>query len=777
MTSALMKKPKAILCVVLLCLCSLLGFTGDNVDMCHYSTEGKEFWFGFLQNRLSGATHYIEITVTSQLGASFTLTYGPDEKPLADGSYTVGANSLIKITLDYNLVEPSLSESIEAKGIHLLSNNPVNVYALNYRTQSSDVAVIYPVKSVGSEYFAMCYSPHVSGTRETNSEFMVVATAGNTTVKITPSANTDGGNKANNTFKVTLNKGEVYQVKSNSNDLTGSYVTADQPIAFFSGSIATTIPVSGTSYDHLYEQIPQTNTWGREFYAVPLNLRAKDTYRILAAEDGTVVTIGATNTKQTLGKGKFFEFELNAGQACKITSTKKILMAQYCRSQAIDGSSGVGDPFMTIISPVTQKITDVTFTAYESNLIQNIFYVNIVALTSETSLITLDGTPIGNKFTPFAGTKHSYAQVAIPRGNHRIKSSGTNVDSGFLASVYGFGDNGNTESYGYGVGFSLNLQLDIGAGTGAESGVLSICEGSSIELDAGSFFNEYKWSTGATASAIEVSKPETYCVVAKTTLGCTTSDCLTIKNYRPEIDLGPDQTVCLPGEKTLSANDGNKSYVWQDGSTNRTFTVETTGDYWVTITDMAGCQNTDVTHVDVILPVLHIQPNYQTATIDHPEISFDNLTKGSVIFGWDFGDGTTSTEASPIHRYTETGVYNVVLTAKAAGIDDCSTTWTCIIKIMPSAFSIPNAFRPASEIGLNKLFQPSIVGIETQRYNFQVYNRIGALVFRTSNYETGWDGNLPDNRPAGQGVYVWVIEYNDIQGYHHSQKGNVMLVR
>lgn len=772
-----MKKIAAAITVALLFVLYFPATADNGKDLCHYSTEGTEFWFGFLQNRLSGSVHYIEITVTSQLGANFTLTYGPDEKPIGSGTYSVGANALVKIPLDYSVLEPSFSERIENKGIHLVSDKPVNVYAFNYRTQSSDVAVVYPVKSIGSEYFAMCYSPHVNGTRETNSEFAVVATANNTRVKIVPSANTDGGNKAGTPLNVTLNKGEIYQVKSTSNDLTGSYISADQPVALFSGSMATTVPLTGSSYDHLYEQIPQTNTWGREFYAVPLNLRSKDTYRILAAEDGTVVTIGATNTKQTLGKGKYYEFELSSNQACKISSTKKILLAQYCRSQAIDGGSGVGDPFMTIISPATQKISDVSFVAYESNLIQNIFYVNVVSLTSETGTISLDGSSIASKFTPFSGTKYAYAQVALSKGNHRLTSTSTNKDGGFLAFVYGFGDNGNTESYGYGVGFSLNLQLDIGAGTGAESGILTICEGSSVELDAGSVFDQYKWSTGESTSAISVSKPDTYCVLTKTTLGCTASDCLTIKNYRPEIDLGPNQTVCLPGEKTLTANAGYKAYLWQDGSTNQTYSVETTGDYSVTVTDAEGCQNTDVTHVDVIMPVLRVTPDFTLATIDHPEINFNNQTEGPVIYSWDFGDGTTSVEASPAHRYTDTGEYTAVLTAKATDVENCTNTWSTKIKIVPSAFSIPNAFRPASEIEMNKVFQPSIVGVNTQRYNFQVYNRIGAAIFKTSSYETGWNGSLPDNHPADQGVYVWICEYDDIQGYHHSHKGNVMLVR
>ena len=84
MICILIKKRITALLVVLMGFCSLTGSASDVVNMCHYSTEGTEFWFGFLQNRLSGSIHYIEITVTSQLGANFTLTYGPDEKPIGN---------------------------------------------------------------------------------------------------------------------------------------------------------------------------------------------------------------------------------------------------------------------------------------------------------------------------------------------------------------------------------------------------------------------------------------------------------------------------------------------------------------------------------------------------------------------------------------------------------------------------------------------------------------------------------------------------------------------
>ena len=49
------------------------------------------------------------------------------------------------------------------------------------------------------------------------------------------------------------------------------------------------------------------------------------------------------------------------------------------------------------------------------------------------------------------------------------------------------------------------------------------------------------------------------------------------------------------------------------------------------------------------------------------EISFTNTTPASkkpLTYAWDFGDGSTSTEASPMHRYGHSGNYTVTLKAK-----------------------------------------------------------------------------------------------------------------
>lgn len=60
--------------------------------------------------------------------------------------------------------------------------------------------------------------------------------------------------------------------------------------------------------------------------------------------------------------------------------------------------------------------------------------------------------------------------------------------------------------------------------------------------------------------------------------------------------------------------------------------------------------------------------SYKTS---HPfYVHFTNTSEDAAYYSWNFGDGTTSSEKNPIHKYSGKGVYNVVLTAKGNGKTD-----------------------------------------------------------------------------------------------------------
>ena len=70
------------------------------------------------------------------------------------------------------------------------------------------------------------------------------------------------------------------QLQSN-DDMTGTIVTATSPVAVFGGALWTSVGHS-TMGDHLVEQIPPDESWGKEFFVIAVARRkAGDIIRIL----------------------------------------------------------------------------------------------------------------------------------------------------------------------------------------------------------------------------------------------------------------------------------------------------------------------------------------------------------------------------------------------------------------------------------------------------------------------------------------------------------------
>ncbi len=75
---------------------------------------------------------------------------------------------------------------------------------------------------------------------------------------------------------------------------------------------------------------------------------------------------------------------------------------------------------------------------------------------------------------------------------------------------------------------------------------------------------------------------------------------------------------------------------------------------------------------------------FYAVTIDGFTVSFENKTTGAVAYSWDFGDGQTSAEESPVHIYTSKGKFVPTLYAtNSAGVTSEASTVIYISKASP----------------------------------------------------------------------------------------------
>lgn len=98
------------------------------------------------------------------------------------------------------------------------------------------------------------------------------------------------------------------------------------------------------------------------------------------------------------------------------------------------------------------------------------------------------------------------------------------------------------------------------------------------------------------------------------------------------LDLGPD-TIIRAFDYTLDAGAGNDSYLWQDGSTNQTLLIDTSGQYRVTVQAGSMCANTDSLFVTMVIPDIAItslsNPTDACSLSETEHVEFYILNTGS----------------------------------------------------------------------------------------------------------------------------------------------------
>lgn len=146
------------------------------------------------------------------------------------------------------------------------------------------------------------------------------------------------------------------------------------------------------------------------------------------------------------------------------------------------------------------------------------------------------------------------------------------------------------------------------------SGTLDICPGSSVTLTS-SYASGNIWSpAGETTESITVNQAGIYSVTFTDANGCSAvSQPVTVNVLpaptAPVVTSSSPTTFCDGGSVTLSANVTSGTITWNPGSiAGNTITVNTTGSYTATITDVNGCTATS-TPVDVTVEANPVQPS------------------------------------------------------------------------------------------------------------------------------------------------------------------------
>ena len=415
-------------------------------------SKGTEFVFAF-QNNHPGANKLLLFITSEQNTQGIVEVPGFEVSPgiTFSEAFTVIANQVTTVELPTG-IKNLPTNGRASLGVHLVADDEVTVYGVNLQQYTTDAFLALPVDVLSNEYIAMSYDGLAQfASLNLSSQVAIVSNADNTLIEITPPVDA-GSNLAGQPFSITLDRFEVYQLNTNTEDLTGTVIRSSDPVAVMGGHKCADVPSLSRSptggrigwCDHLVEMIPPLNTWGQSFAVIPLASRLKGSVvRILASENGTRVKFGeGASDTATLNQGEFFETVLT--DFAEIVTTGPVLVTQYSPGQGFDNVET--DPFMMLIPPNEQFLQSYTFAAPETGFNEN--FVNIAVPTIAVDSLLLDGVTIdASLFTLIGGSGLSGAQIPITAGSHTLTAS-----QPFGIYVYGFN---SFESYGYPGGMAL----------------------------------------------------------------------------------------------------------------------------------------------------------------------------------------------------------------------------------------------------------------------------------------------------------------------------------
>lgn len=319
------------------------------------------------------------------------------------------------------------------------------------------------------------------------------------------------------------------------------------------------------------------------------------------------------------------------------------------------------------------------------------------------------------------------------------------------------------------------------------SGPSDICEGDSVLLTS-SLAPAYSWSNGSTDQSIWVKESGEYTVsISGTTCPPNIDNASQIVQVRPipvpEISASSYRD-CVPAKIAFSMNTqgiGPFSYLWRFGDGNisdssfPTNDFEDTGlfDVTLTLTDVIGCQG-EVSEKEFIeiLPreFARYSINPKVTTFSSPEIILTSHNDNVDSLIWDLGELGIFYGDSVFITLPDTGIYPLTYTVVSAA--GCEVEELDDIRMVDDfTIYVPNGFTPNDD-ELNDIFKPIVRGIDTDFYQFSVFNRWGQEMFSTNDPEKGWDG-----QQAQIDVYVYKISARGLLGEDRLITGEIHLIK
>ncbi|XP_075763600.1 IgGFc-binding protein-like [Pelodiscus sinensis] len=316
------------------------------------------------------------------------------------------------------------------------ADKEVSVMSLSAKALTTDTGVVYPVQSLGVEYYILTPAGDVPGTYK---EFSVVAWRETTTVEIYLKGSVRFQERiypAGSKITMSLEPYEAVQFQS-SQDLSGTRVVSLKPVAVQSGH---SCAQRNTKCNYVAEQLLPVSGWGTAFFVPPMPFQASDDLVYLVASQATQLTYlsGKDKGSQALVSGQVLQLKVSLASPLYISASVGIQVFFFCTG----GAQGTVryDPFLVSIPDVSSYCA--SYSVFTQQGFEN--YVVLVAKSTLMAGITMDGQPLrGARWRPIPGTEYSWGELGLG-----VRASARSLEH--PSDTFGLLSVGLTQQDGYG---------------------------------------------------------------------------------------------------------------------------------------------------------------------------------------------------------------------------------------------------------------------------------------------------------------------------------------
>nr|XP_016851513.1 PREDICTED: IgGFc-binding protein-like [Anolis carolinensis] len=319
------------------------------------------------------------------------------------------------------MVKVVLPSFVEIKGSKLFSDivmitadKEISVVSKNSKPLSTDIAQLYPVESLGRNYYVVTPS---LGPKNAFPEFSVFSVKGPNVVTIDLKAQVIFNGKtyaAGKKLIVTLKAFEGIQLQG-TGDLSGTEIDSQEPVAVLSGHICSW---KYTKCNHVFEQLQPVPSWGKTFMVPPLPGQTKSDILYVSASQDTVVNyqIGANKKAAILVGGQVVQILVLPQNPVYLSASSPVQLYYFATGAKFQN---------TIYDTLLMEIPAVDRYSREYTVNGQVGFQNFVFLVAKTTVVndfTVNGKPLVKlQWSAIPGTEYSWGRFDLKDADFAYK--------------------------------------------------------------------------------------------------------------------------------------------------------------------------------------------------------------------------------------------------------------------------------------------------------------------------------------------------------------------